>query len=134
MVGNRRARPAGTTAGERKERVVHVRFSASELVAVEVAAVRAEMSVSAFMRSLTLDGAGILPFFSDEDRAIFELLHRDLRAIGVNLNSLVRLSHQRSITAEGVADLRDLQPLVAGLALELRRLATRPGRTIAGRG
>lgn len=89
--------------------------------------------MSAFMRSLTLDGAGILPFLSEDDRVIFELLHRDLRAIGVNLNSLVRCSYQRSVPADAIADLRDLQPLVAGLAFELQRLASRPGRRMGHR-
>ena len=123
---------AGRRLGERKSRVVHARFSVSELAALEDAAQRAGMTVSAFIRSLTLDGAGILPFLNDEDRAIFDLLHRDLRAVGVNVNSLVRLAHQRSVPADAVDLLSELSPLVAGLALELRRLATRPGRTIEG--
>ncbi|MGV2102863.1 plasmid mobilization protein [Rhizobium sp. 21-4511-3d] len=118
--------------GERKSRVVHARFSMSELAAVEDAAQRAGMTVSAFIRSLTLDGAGILPFLTDEDRAVLDLLHRDLRAIGVNLNSLVRFAHQRSMPADAADLLSELSPLVAGLALELRRLSTRPGRTIEG--
>jgi hypothetical protein len=133
MVENGRSRTAGPAAKEPKERVVHTRFSAPELAAVEVAARQSEMSVSAFMRSLTLDGAGILPFLSEDDRVVFELLHRDLRAIGVNLNSLVRRSYQRSVPADAIADLRELQPLVAGLALELQRLASRPGRRIGRR-
>ncbi len=118
---------------ERKERVVHARLSVSELVAVEAAARQSEMSVSAFIRSSVLDGAGILPFLSEEERAIFELLHRDLRAIGVNLHGFVRLSHRGSIPVEVAANLHDLQFLVAGLALELRRLATRTGHKVESR-
>jgi len=88
------------------------------------------MTLSAFIRSLTLDGAGVLPLLTEEDRAVFELLHRDLRAIGVNLNSLVRLSRQDKRSPDIVAALGELQPLIAGLMLELHRLAARPGRKI----
>jgi len=128
--GNRQLEPYRTAAKEPKDRVVHARFSGSELAAVEAAAKRSGLSVSAFIRSLTLDGAGVMPFLVDEDRAIFGLLHRDLRAIGVNLNSVLRLVHRRSVPIEAVADLRDLQSLVVGLALELHRLSIRPGRRL----
>ncbi|NLS07121.1 mobilization protein [Rhizobium sp. P32RR-XVIII] len=112
---------------------MHARFAASELVAVEEAAERAGMTLSAFIRSLTLDGAGVLPFLTEEDRAVFDLLHRDIRAIGVNLNSLTRLAHQRTVPIEISNVLQDFQPVVAALALELRRLAARSGRRVEGR-
>lgn len=89
--------------------------------------------MSAFMRALTLEGAGIRPFLTEEDRAVFDLLHRDLRAIGVNLNSLLRLAHQRVIPGEIGELLNELQPVTAGLALELNRLGKRNGRSVGGR-
>ncbi|MBB3544786.1 MULTISPECIES: mobilization protein [unclassified Rhizobium] len=126
----RQATSAAGALRQRKDRVVHARFAASEWSAAEDAARQAGMTLSAFIRSLTLDGADILPLLTEEDRAVFELLHRDLRAIGVNLNSLVRLSRQDKRSPEIVAALGELQPLIAGLMLELHRLAARPGRTI----
>jgi len=129
----RQAAPIKTPPKERKAHVVHARFTASELDAVRMAAARAEFTMSAFMRALTLEGAGIQPFLTEEDRAVFDLLHRDLRAIGVNLNSLLRLAHQRIIPGEIGELLKELQPVAAGLALELNRLGRRSGRRVGGR-
>ncbi|OWV96891.1 mobilization protein [Rhizobium sp. R693] len=122
-----------TAAKEPKAHVVHARFTASELAAVHNAAEQAELTVSAFMRSLTLEGAGVQPFLTAEDRAIFEFLHRDLRTIGVNLNSLARLAY-RQFNPDEVGELvKGLLPVTAGLALELSRLKRRRGRKVGGR-
>ena len=48
------------------------------------------MSVSAFVRSLSLEGAGVQPFLSPSDQAILELLGRDMHAVGNALNQLAR--------------------------------------------
>ena len=113
--------------GERKERVVHARFSASELAAIDRAAEAAGLTVSAFMRSLTLEGAGVLPFFTDEDRSTLELLLSDMRAVGVNLNQLTRMGHRGGrLNRDEVAFLlADVQALVAAIIVELRTFAAR---------
>lgn len=133
MAPMRQIAPINTPPKERKAHVVHARFTATELAAVQKAAACAELTMSAFMRSLTLEGAGVRPFLTEEDRAVFDLLHRDLRAIGMNLNSLLRLAHQRIIPSELGELLKDLQPVAAGLALELCRLERRNGRSVGGR-
>jgi len=117
---------------ERKERVVHARLAASEWTAALNAAGRAGMTLSAFVRSLILDGAEVLPFLIDEERAVFRFLHHDLTAIAINLNALVRQSTQGNVSSDIADVLRELQPIVAGLALELRRLTIRPGRRKVG--
>jgi hypothetical protein len=130
----RQATSAAGALRQRKDRVVHARFAASEWSAAERAARQAGMTLSAFIRSLALDGADVLPLLTEEDREVFELLHRDLSTIGVNLNDVVRLSTGHNLSTNSLAVLRELQPLIAGLMLELRRLAARPGRKIRGRG
>ncbi|URK89466.1 hypothetical protein LP421_32785 (plasmid) [Rhizobium sp. RCAM05350] len=74
--------------GERKDKVVHTRFGASEMAKIEGAAEKAGVTVSAFMRSLTLEGAGVRPFFTQDDRAVLGLLLSEISAVGVNLNQL----------------------------------------------
>jgi hypothetical protein len=49
-------------ASKRKDRVAHVRFSPAEFNALEAAASAAGMTVSAFVRSLSMEGAGVRPF------------------------------------------------------------------------
>jgi hypothetical protein len=78
-------------ASERKTRVVHARFSASEIALIDKAAMEAELTVSTFMRSLTLEGAGVKPFFTEADRAILGLLLSDVRALGMKLNRIGRV-------------------------------------------
>ena len=113
---------------ERKSRVVHARYSAREFETASVAAREAGMTLSAFMRSLTLDGAGVLPFLTEDDRAVFTFLYRELRAVGVNLNSLARGASRGLVQHEAAAVLATLQPVVAALAIELQVLKARTGR------
>lgn len=110
---------------ERKDRVVHARFSASELAAIEHAAVAAGLSVSAFIRSLTLEGAGVQPFLTEEDHAVIEMLSAEMRSIGVNLNQLGRRFHTTGgVSASDVsASLVEVQRLAAAIVIELRRFA-----------
>jgi hypothetical protein len=121
-------------AEERKDRVVHARFSTSEMAAIERAAERAGLTVSAFMRSLSLEGAGIRPFFTDADRAILLLLLTGLRRAGVNLNRFARSANSGGPNRlAGMPDaIGDLQKVVAALMLELRAFAERGSRFRTG--
>jgi len=130
----RQATSTVSSQREPRERVVHTRFASSEWIAAQRAARHAGMTLSAFIRSLALDGADVLPFLTEEDRAVFEPLHHDLRTIGVNLNDLVRLFKQHNVSPDIAIVLSELLLLLGGLKLELRRLAARPGRKIRGRG
>ncbi|MCF1450162.1 MobC family plasmid mobilization relaxosome protein [Agrobacterium vitis] len=72
------------------KRCVHVRVSEAEHQAMVEAAKAARTTTSSFVRSLALDGAGVMPFFTDEDRKILAVLTEDLRKVGVNLNQVAR--------------------------------------------
>jgi hypothetical protein len=116
-------------AEERKDKVVHARFSTSEMAAIERAAERAGLSLSAFVRSLTLEGAGVRPFFTEDDHAILMLLLTDLRRAGVNLNHFARSANSGGPgRSEERAAIDDVQRVVAALLLELRSFAERGSR------
>lgn len=72
------------TAKQRKERLINVRVSDAEHSAIEEAARSAGMSVSAFFRSLLLEGAGVRPILTAEDRLIMAALLEDMRMIGIS--------------------------------------------------
>ncbi|WP_341487157.1 plasmid mobilization relaxosome protein MobC [Pararhizobium sp. A13] len=120
---------------ERKDRVVHARFSATEMARIDDAAASAGLTISAFMRSLTLEGAGVRPFLTPEDRAILGLLLSDLQAVGVNLNQLARAANRREPGRPEAerAVIADGQRAVAALLLELRSFAARGTRMRVGR-
>jgi hypothetical protein len=105
----------------RREKVAHIRLSEDEFSAVEAAAERAGLSVSAFVRSLALEGAGEKPFLSPSDRAIMELLGQDMRVVGNNLNQVSRaLNTGRSIDSSNlVAAVDDARAIAMTVAAEL---------------
>ena len=121
---------SGSRGRTRREKVAHIRFSEHEFSAVEAAAKRADLSVSAFVRSLALEGAGEKPFLSPADRAIIQLLGQDMRAVGNNLNQVVRaLNTRRSVErfdlVAAVDDARAIATTVAAeLAMMTRNAAT----------
>lgn len=121
-------------AGARKDRVVHVRLTASDYEAIERSSIAADMTLSAFLRSLALEGAGVRPFFNDEDRVILAVLVFDMRALGASLSRLARAakSGRSSMAIELGETLAQVQQLMAAVALEMRRYAERGRRR--GRG
>lgn len=127
MVASYRRAIEQGTVDERRYRVVHARFSAPEIAAISRVSEEAGLTISAFMRSLTLEGAGVRPFFTDDDRAILGVLLSDMRAIGVNLNQLARVANTSGhIDAEEVSSqVADIQKIVAAVMLELRSFAAR---------
>lgn len=120
----------------RRVKVAHIRLSEDEFAAVEAAATDASMSVSAFVRSLSLEGAGAKPFLSPADRAIIQLLGQDMRAIGNYLNQLARaLNAGRSVDGSHLAGpIADARAVATTVAAELsimtkRAAAARRGET-----
>lgn len=92
------------------------------------------MTVSAFYRSLLLEGAGVLPVFNQDDRAALALLHEDMRKIGVNLNQVARaLNSGRVVDAAEVnIALNNVLVVASGASLELRSAAKRAGQRRRG--
>lgn len=127
MTSSQNSRAAPKPA--RKEKVAHIRFSPAEFAAIEEAADHADTTISGFVRSLSLEGAGVRPCLTEADRAVFALLLEDMRAIGGNLNQMARaLNGGRSIPApEIAANIHDAWAIATVLANELKGLAKRSG-------
>lgn len=125
----RAAKPAHPARRVRKDRVAHIRFSPEEFSAIEASAARAGLTVSAFVRSLSLEGAGVAPFLNDADRAILATLGQDLGAIGRNLNQVARaLNAEGSVRASDVAGrIDDARAAAMTIAAELAHMTRRAG-------
>jgi len=122
-------------AGERKSKVVHARFGLTEFSAIEAAAKAAHLTVSGFIRSLVLEGAGVRPFFTETDLAILDVLLAEIRAVGINLNKLTRAANRRETVRpeEERAAVDDVHRSVAALLLELKGFAERGARITGGK-
>lgn len=118
----------------RREKVAHIRFAEDEISAVETAAERAGLSVSAFFRSLSLEGAGVRPFMNREDRAILEMLIQDMRAVGSNLNQIARaLNGSRSVAGSDIKGaIEDARAIATTVAAELAAMTKRAGAARRG--
>lgn len=123
-------------AASRKDKVVRTRLSADEYAAIEEAAQAAGMTVSAFLRSLLLEGAGVQPLLSDQDRTVMDLLADEMRAVGTNLNQMTRaLNGGGSIRPSDLeTNIGEVQIVVAAVLSELRTLARRAGQRRRGEG
>ena len=118
----------GVGAG-RKDRLLNVRVSDAEHAAISEAAKLAGMSVSAFFRSLLLEGAGVRPILTADDRLIMAALLEDMRMIGINLNQVARsLNSGKSVhPSELDINLGNVQRIQAAVLSELRALSRRAG-------
>lgn len=114
-------------ASKRKEKVAHIRFSPAEFDALEAAAGAADMTVSAFVRSLSMEGAGVRPFLGEEDRALLALLADGMRAIGGNLNQIARSINTGKLPVGGdvAGSIRDAHSVATTLASELAHMTRR---------
>ena len=122
-------------ASDAKSEVLHVRMSAGEMARIRDAAKQADLTVSAFMRSLALEAAGIRPFFTEADRAVLDLLLADIKAIGVKLNQFTRaVNHRQAVLPhEERVVIGDVHRTVAALLLELVSFAERGTRSRRGK-
>ncbi len=122
------------TAKQRKGRLINVRVSDAEHSAIEEAAKSAGMSVSALFRSLLLEGAGVRPILTAEDRLIMAALLEDMRMIGINLNQVARsLNAGKGVhPSELDINLGNVQRIQAAVMSELRTLSRRAGHERRG--
>jgi len=113
----------------KKERTLHVRVTGEEHAAIEKAAADAGMTVSSFFRSLNLEGAGVRPILTGEDRLVMAALLEDMRMIGINLNQVARALNSGCGVHPGELDinLQNVQRIQAAVMSELRSLARRAG-------
>lgn len=127
----RSTRPSEASRSSRRVKVAHIRYSPAEYAAVKDAADRAGCTVSGFLRLLSLEGAGVEPFISKADGAIFRVLSDDISTMASGLNAVARaINVGRSPNVGDVAKLvMDAQAaamtVAAELAAMLRRQAAR---------
>jgi hypothetical protein len=122
----------GSRRVDRRGKIAHIRLSEGEFLAVVTAARRAGLSVSAFLRSLSLEGAGVQPFLSRADRAVLELLGHDMRAVVHTLNQFQRaLNAGRTVDASAAA-VADARAVAMTVAAELAAMAMRAGAARRG--
>lgn len=118
----------------RKNRLINVRVSDAEHQAIEEAAKAAGMSVSAFFRSLLLEGAGVRPILTAQERLIMAALLEDMRMIGINLNQVARALNAGKGVHPSELDINigNVQRIQAAVMLELRALSRRTGHERRG--
>ncbi|MDV3253534.1 MobC family plasmid mobilization relaxosome protein [Devosia sp. BK] len=122
----KRAQSAPITETSKSE-VVRVRVSGNELQQIEAAAEAADLTVSSFIRSLSLEGAGVKPFLAYEDRLVFAALAEEFRAVGVNLNQIARaINAKREVHPDEVLmALGNVLTMMGVVGFEVRELAKR---------
>ncbi len=125
-----------STASKRKDRVAHIRFASAEFEALEAAATAAGMTVSAFVRSLAMEGAGVRPFLAEGDRAVLSLLVEGMRAIGGNLNQIARAINTGKVPAEEElsGSIRDAHVVATTMASEFAEMTRRATALRRGEG
>ncbi|MBX4911707.1 MULTISPECIES: plasmid mobilization relaxosome protein MobC [Rhizobiaceae] len=113
----------------KKDRTVHVRVTVDEHAGIEKAAEDAGMTVSSFFRSLLLEGAGVRPILTGDDRLVMAALLEDMRMIGINLNQVARaLNSGRGVhPSELNINLENVQRIQAAVMSELRSMSRRAG-------
>lgn len=123
-------------ASKRKQKVAHIRFSPAEFEALEAAAGAADMTVSAFVRSLSMEGAGVRPFLGKGDRLVLGLLADGMRAIGSNLNQIARAINTGRVPVEGdvTGSIMDVHSVATMLASELAQMTMRAAVARRGEG
>ncbi|WP_245451002.1 plasmid mobilization protein [Borborobacter arsenicus] len=116
--------------------MVHIRFSPAEYDALETAASAAGMTVSAFVRSLSMEGAGVRPFLGEGDRLMLGLLADGMRAIGGNLNQIARAINTGTVPTEGdlTGSIKDAHSVATTLASELAQMTRRSAAARRGEG
>ena len=94
------------------------------------------MTVSAFVRSLSMEGAGVRPFLGEGDRAVLGLLAEGMRAIGGNLNQIARAINTGRVPAEEhvAGSIKDAHVVATTVASELAELTRRAAALRRGEG
>lgn len=123
-------------ASKRKDKVAHIRFSPTEFDALEASASEAGMTVSAFVRSLSMEGAGVRPFLGEGDRAVLSLLADGMGAVCGNLNQIARaINTGRRPGAESIAgSIKDAHRVATTLASELAEMTRQVAAVRRGEG
>lgn len=116
--------------------MAHIRFSPSQFEAVKAVAHAANMTMSAFVRSLAIEGAGVRPFLGAGDREVLNLLADAMRTISGNLNQIARAINTGRVPDEESlsGSVKDAQVVAMILAAELAEMARRSSALRRGDG
>ncbi|WEX12353.1 plasmid mobilization relaxosome protein MobC [Chelativorans sp. AA-79] len=116
--------------------MAHIRFSPAEFDALEDAARTVGMTVSAFVRSLSMEGAGVRPFLGEGDRLVLGLLADGMRAIGGNLNQIARAINtgRAPVESDVAGSIKDAYGVATALAAELAQMTRRSAAARRGEG
>jgi hypothetical protein len=87
--------------GDLRSETLAIRLTSAERIRVEQAALAAGLTASDYARGLVLSGRVVVRQNRKLDHAAFD----ELRRIGVNLNQLTRLAHQRGRFPAGLSDV-----------------------------
>lgn len=74
-----------------RQKVVHVRLSEAEFLALEAFCADAKLTVSEVLRRLVRQAAGLGPAFDGDLKEIVLAHAEELRRVGVNLNQIARV-------------------------------------------
>jgi hypothetical protein len=85
----------------RSSETLAIRLTPAERIRVEHAALAARLNASEYARAQVLGGRVVVRQYRTLDHAVFD----ELRRIGVNLNQLTRLAHQRQRLPAGLAEV-----------------------------
>ena len=86
---------------DRRSETLAIRLTQAERLRVEQAAQKAGLSASEYGRMHVLAGRVVVRQNRTLDHAVFD----ELRRIGVNLNQLTRLAHQRQLCPAGLQEV-----------------------------
>ena len=86
---------------DRRSETLAIRLTQAERIGVEQAALKAGLTASDYARTLVLEGRVVVRQNRTLDHAVFD----ELRRIGVNLNQLTRLAHQRQEFPAGLEEV-----------------------------
>jgi hypothetical protein len=89
------------SATERRSETLAIRLTQAERIGIEQAALKGGLTASEYARALVLAGRVVIRQTRTLDHVVFD----ELRRIGVNLNQLTRLAHQRQLFPAGLEEV-----------------------------
>jgi hypothetical protein len=105
-----------------KARVISVRATEADYLAISAMASRQKLTLSKFMLFASLERAEVRPFFSDEDLFILRYLREELRNDGLLFMDHIRALNWGDVSLEDTvkADVQRMSRTVAALCIELK--------------
>jgi Mobilization protein NikA len=89
------------SATDRRSETLAIRLTPAERIGAEQAALKAGLTASEYARTLVLAGRVVVR----QNRTLGHAVFDELRRIGVNLNQLTRLAHQRQLFPAGLEEV-----------------------------